>query len=80
MSYCGTAIYLGLAYRDRPILDMIDTACALRGDTDTIAAMAGAIWGACNGATKIESDLLDKLEASKQLEGLANSLVDQSRQ
>lgn len=80
LNSCGTAIYLGLAYRDRPILDMIDTACALRGDTDTIAAMAGAIWGACNGATKIESDLLDKLEASKQLEGLANSLVDQSRQ
>ena len=80
LNSCGTAIYLGLAYRARPILDMIDTACALRGDTDTIAAMAGAIWGACNGATKIESDLLDKLEASKQLEGLANSLVDQSRQ
>ena len=80
LNSCGTAIYLGLAYRDRPILDMIDTACALRGDTDTIAAMAGAIWGACNGATKIESDLLDKLEASKQLKGLANSLVNQSRQ
>jgi poly(ADP-ribose) glycohydrolase ARH3 len=32
------------------------------GDVDTIAAMAGGIWGAANGAAKLPTGLLNVLE------------------
>ena len=42
---CITAIYLALRYREKPFIDLLNTVKKLGGDTDTIAAMSGAIWG-----------------------------------
>jgi ADP-ribosylglycohydrolase len=44
------------------------------GDVDTIGAMAGAIWGAANGAGKLPSLILAKLEQRERLAGLAAAL------
>lgn len=46
---CITAIYFALEYRHSPVTDMLNNIFNLRGDTDTIGAIAGGIWGAFNG-------------------------------
>lgn len=45
------------------------------GDTDTIAAMTGAVAGARNGATPLPGAWLDRLEHRALLDGLAHSLA-----
>lgn len=50
-------------------------AVLLGGDTDTIAAMAGAMAGARYGATTIPERLLARLEAREELEELASALL-----
>lgn len=49
-------------------------AVRLGGDTDTIAAMAGAMAGAAYGASTIPDRLLARLEALDELEALATAL------
>ncbi len=44
-----SAIYFALSYKNKSFAAMIKQIQKLGGDTDTIAAMAGAIWGASNG-------------------------------
>lgn len=39
---------------------MMAFAIACGGDVDTIAAMAGAMWGAANGASKLPVFLLEQ--------------------
>lgn len=53
------------------------TAVCLGGDTDTIAAMAGAMAGALYGASDIPKRLIGRLEASGQLDALATALLRQ---
>jgi len=43
---CVTAIYFALRCHDMPFKKMIKHIIRLKGDTDTIAAMAGAVWAA----------------------------------
>ncbi|MEM1177971.1 MAG: ADP-ribosylglycohydrolase family protein [Acidobacteriota bacterium] len=50
---CPTAICLALRHLDQPFQTMLDLAIKIGGDVDTIAAMAGAIWGAANGAERL---------------------------
>lgn len=50
---CPTAIFLGLRFSDRPIAELIAYVNRCSGDTDTIAAMAGALWGAINGLERM---------------------------
>ena len=47
---CVTAIYLAARFLAKPFLDLQQFVTACGGDVDTIGAMAGAIWGAANGA------------------------------
>lgn len=54
------------------------TAVCLGGDTDTIAAMAGAMAGAVYGASDIPERLLGRLEASGRLDAVATALLSQS--
>lgn len=68
------AIALALAAGDR-LLDTIRTAISLGGDTDTVAAMAGAITGAHLGARAIPPALLQRLEAHQQLRAAGLALV-----
>lgn len=50
-------------------------AVCLGGDTDTIAAMAGALCGASVGADALPGGLLTRLEASTELVDLADTLA-----
>ncbi len=50
---CITAIYIAIRFIHHPFLDMLDFIQKCSGDTDTIAAMAGSIWGAYNGSTHL---------------------------
>lgn len=52
---------------------------ALGGDTDTIGAMAGALFGARNGAAALPEELLARLEARAQLEALGRALMTRER-
>lgn len=44
------------------------------GDTDTIGAMAGAIWGAYNGFNAVPSDLLHSTEGVEEMNALIHDL------
>jgi ADP-ribosylglycohydrolase len=48
------------------------------GDVDTIGAMAGAIWGAANGARKLPALALVNLEQRERLTSLAVALRERS--
>jgi len=73
---CVTAVYLALAFRSRPFEDLLGHAVGLRGDVDTIAAMAGAIWGAARGADALPEKLLRQLEQREKLASLARKLAE----
>jgi len=68
---CITAIYLALRYREKPFIDLLNTVKKLGGDTDTIAAMSGAIWGAFNGAEKLQESPLPKIEKQDEIKNIA---------
>jgi len=53
-------------------------AVALGGDTDTIAAMAGAMVGACTGLSRLPSEAVRKVREVNQidLEPIARGLLD----
>lgn len=57
---CFTAIYLALRFRGAPFDDMMAFAIKCGGDVDTIAAMAGAMWGAANGEQGLPQFPLEK--------------------
>src|SRR5262249_21341895 len=59
---CITALYIALRFLDVNFEDMVRFVCDCGGDTDTIAAMAGAIWGASNGSANLPAHHLAKLE------------------
>ncbi|MBU1219046.1 ADP-ribosylglycohydrolase family protein [Myxococcota bacterium] len=52
---CITAIYFGLGYQNESFEKMLRDIADIGGDTDTIGAMAGAIWGSANGFKAFES-------------------------
>lgn len=72
------AIYAAAAHES--IEDAITFAVRCGGDTDTLAAMAGAIAGARTGASTIPTDWLDALEQGpkgrRHVERLADRLAD----
>lgn len=69
-----TAIYLALAHRDGDFDDLLAEAIALGGDVDTLAAMAGAIWGARRGADALPAAALASLEATDTIAATAEAL------
>ncbi len=75
-SSCITAVYVALRFRARPFDDLLAFVIALRGDVDTIAAMAGAIWGAARGLDALPPARLARLEQCDRLLALARSLAD----
>jgi poly(ADP-ribose) glycohydrolase ARH3 len=50
------------ASRFREFLPMVELIISLGGDTDTIGAMAGGIFGARQGASALPAEALDRLE------------------
>ncbi|MDR2252348.1 MAG: ADP-ribosylglycohydrolase family protein [Bifidobacteriaceae bacterium] len=63
-------------FADEPF-DALTEAAAIGGDTDTIGAIAGAILGACRGATAFPPDALAQVEAVNGLglESVADRLI-----
>lgn len=70
---CITALYFGLRYREYELETMHDKIFLLGGDTDTIAAMAGGLWGASNGDATI-AHLEGAVEDIEVIEDLAKQL------
>jgi len=68
-----TAIYCFLR-QTQSYEDTVIYAISLGGDTDTIAAMAGAISGAYLGIETIPSEWRAKLENREYIEALAENL------
>lgn len=73
---CATAIYGGLAFKDRPFLELIEFVRQIGGDTDTIAAMAGAIWGSDRGVEALDPWMLDSLEQADTIHQIGTKLYD----
>jgi poly(ADP-ribose) glycohydrolase ARH3 len=71
---CVTAVYVAARFLRAPFAAMHAFVVAGRGDVDTIAAMAGAIWGAANGAAALPAEPLARLEQRERIRALAGSL------
>ncbi len=76
---CVTAVYLALAFRSRTFEELLGFAIELRGDVDTISAMACAIWGAARGFDELPQARLNQLEQCERLKNLAHSLSTAAR-
>lgn len=57
---CVTALYITLRHLHQPFDALMRFAVACGGDVDTIAAMAGAMWGAHRGATALPAQALEQ--------------------
>jgi poly(ADP-ribose) glycohydrolase ARH3 len=68
-----TAVYAFCRHPD-DFKALIEFIINLGGDTDTIGAMAGGIFGAKNGTAALPADLLPRLEAREDLEKLGRAL------
>jgi len=71
---CPVAIYIALMGIDRPFDVIIKHAIEGGGDTDTIGAMAGAIWGAYNGYEKMSPTYINMTEGVDAMQGLISKL------
>ncbi|MCK5684850.1 ADP-ribosylglycohydrolase family protein [bacterium] len=76
---CVTAIFLALTFRNRSFDELMEFVIKLRGDVDTIAAMACAIWGAVNGLDALPKIRLEQLEQYDRLMVVARSLAETDR-
>jgi ADP-ribosylglycohydrolase len=73
---CVTAFSIGIALREAPFSDLLSYIQEVGGDTDTIGAMAGAIWGAASGYRRLPEYLLKRLEQRHFLEELAHRFAN----
>lgn len=71
---CVTAIYLALANFRAPFTQLLEDARGCRGDVDTLGAMAGAIWGAANGAGALPARLVAETEEAERIAEAARAL------
>ena len=71
---CVTAIYCALRFLAAPFVELHAFVASVGGDTDTIGAMAGAVWGAANGAGRLPTERLAKLEHRARLVTVAAEL------
>lgn len=71
---CVTALHVVTRWLDRDYIDMLGFIARLRGDVDTIGAMAGAVWGAARGVEALPSAAIDDLEDVPRLRRAAERL------
>jgi ADP-ribosylglycohydrolase len=71
---CPIAIYIGLKGAHGPLCSVLEASIIGGGDTDTIGAMAGAIWGAYNGFNAITGNLLSFTEGVEKMDELIHDL------
>lgn len=75
---CVTAIYFAFKYKNQSYDSMLNQVHKLGGDTDTIGAMAGAIWGAFNGWNAIDKNKIQNIENSAKIIELSEQLYTMS--
>ncbi len=73
-SSCITAVYSALKFKDKSFMDLISFIKKVGGDTDTIAAMSCAIWGAFNGAERLKYEALPRIENTNEILEIAEQL------
>ena len=73
---CVTAIYIALRFLDASFEKLLAFTAACIGDVDTIGAMAGAIWGARNGAEALPANLISRLEQANRIRDVAKKLYE----
>ena len=76
---CVTAVYVALSFRNRTFDELLEYAIRIRGDVDTIASMACAIWGAARGLDALPARRLEQLEKCDRLRALARFLAEAAR-
>lgn len=76
LTSCATALYIACVYLSKPFEEMQDFIRSCGGDTDTIGAMSGAIWGAVHGAEALPSGWTDRLEDASHITQVATSLYE----
>jgi len=67
-------VYVAARFQREPFLAMHAFVVRMHGDVDTIAAMAGAIWGAANGAASLPAEPLARLEQCARIRQVAADL------
>lgn len=70
-----TAIYLAARFMRQPFDALLNFGLQLRGDVDTVLAMAGAIWGAAHGRQALPQARLRQLEAAEHIETQTHALA-----
>jgi ADP-ribosylglycohydrolase len=75
---CVTAVYIASRFLGESFIEMQAFVASCGGDVDTIGAMAGAVWGAMNGASSLPEDRLLKLEQRERLLAVAGALHERS--
>jgi ADP-ribosylglycohydrolase len=73
---CVTALYIAAHHLDASFADMLKFIRQCGGDTDTIGAMAGAVWGAYNGINSLKDSDREQLEGAAEIEHLAIQLFE----
>lgn len=77
---CVTAIYFSLKYRNQEFSSMLNQITKLGGDTDTIGAMAGAIWGSFNQSDLLDYQQIQLIENHDKIISLSKQLFDSAHQ
>jgi ADP-ribosylglycohydrolase len=72
---CVTAIYVALTFRESSFSELMEFTIRIGGDVDTIASMAGAVWGAARGLDALPKAQLERLEECERLKDLARILA-----
>ena len=71
---CVTAIYFALKFRYSSYDGMLEKIYSLGGDTDTIGAMAGAIWGAFHGENALPAEKVNNIESYSKIKEFSHLL------
>ena len=71
---CVTAVHLATRFLDHDFNEMMACIVRLRGDVDTIGAMAGAVWGAARGVGALPAEAIEDLEDLPRLRRAAEQL------
>lgn len=79
-SSCVTALYLAVRFLPESMEALLAFAAEAGGDVDTVGAMAGAIWGAHHGFTKLPVHLVEHVEGNAHIADIAGQLYTRKRE
>lgn len=75
LTSCVTALYIACAHMTHDFEQVMAFVGRCKGDTDTIGAMAGAIWGAVHGVQALPTSWIERLEDADLIKQAATNLV-----